>query len=353
MKRRAASFALALIVAAGAIAALVAGAPAEPAAATDPVPVAISAQPIALDPSDPGRKAFGRLTWVCGVALSSPARAFGGFSGLAVDRSGKTLLAVTDDGQWLAASIVYRDGCATGLENARMAPLLGLNGKPLPSKGRRDAEALAMERLGATDGDAYVAFEGRHRVWRYKVAGGEIVGRPVNVALPSSVRALGSNAGIEGLAVIQDEGLKGAILMLAEAEPGNDADDGAAPGWLIHKGKTAERRIALSGGFKITDLAAMPDGSVLVLERRFKGIFDGVHMRIRRIKTKSALGRELHADTLLEIGGPGYAVDNMEAIAVHRDEAGEIVVTVLSDDNFSPLQRTLLMQFKFLNPNSF
>jgi hypothetical protein len=38
-------------------------------------------------------------------------------------------------------------------------------------------------------------------------------------------------------------------------------------------------------------------------------------------------------------------IDNMEAIAVHRRASGETVITIMSDDNFSPLQRTLIMQF--------
>jgi hypothetical protein len=38
-------------------------------------------------------------------------------------------------------------------------------------------------------------------------------------------------------------------------------------------------------------------------------------------------------------------IDNMEAVAVHRRVSGETVVTIMSDDNFSGLQRTLIMQF--------
>jgi hypothetical protein len=38
-------------------------------------------------------------------------------------------------------------------------------------------------------------------------------------------------------------------------------------------------------------------------------------------------------------------IDNMEAIAAHRSAAGETILTLMSDDNFSALQRTLLMQF--------
>ena len=38
-------------------------------------------------------------------------------------------------------------------------------------------------------------------------------------------------------------------------------------------------------------------------------------------------------------------IDNMEGIAAHRSASGETILTLISDDNFSALQRTLLMQF--------
>jgi hypothetical protein len=41
----------------------------------------------------------------------------------------------------------------------------------------------------------------------------------------------------------------------------------------------------------------------------------------------------------------GHEIDNMEGLDVHRDSDGEIVLTMISDDNFSLLQRTMLLQF--------
>jgi hypothetical protein len=35
---------------------------------------------------------------------------------------------------------------------------------------------------------------------------------------------------------------------------------------------------------------------------------------------------------------------------VHTNAAGEVVLTLISDDNFSMLQRTLLLQFTLLEP---
>ncbi len=40
-------------------------------------------------------------------------------------------------------------------------------------------------------------------------------------------------------------------------------------------------------------------------------------------------------------------IDNMEGIATHRGPEGETIVTLCSDNNFSFLQRTLLLQFAY------
>jgi hypothetical protein len=41
----------------------------------------------------------------------------------------------------------------------------------------------------------------------------------------------------------------------------------------------------------------------------------------------------------------GQEVDNMEGIDAHVTDDGDTVLTMVSDDNFSLLQRTLLLQF--------
>jgi hypothetical protein len=41
----------------------------------------------------------------------------------------------------------------------------------------------------------------------------------------------------------------------------------------------------------------------------------------------------------------GNEVDNLEAIDAHVTPEGETVLTLVSDDNFSLIQRNLLLQF--------
>jgi hypothetical protein len=46
----------------------------------------------------------------------------------------------------------------------------------------------------------------------------------------------------------------------------------------------------------------------------------------------------------------GYEIDNLEGLSVNRSSGGETVLTLISDDNFSVVQRTLLLQFTLAEP---
>jgi hypothetical protein len=52
--------------------------------------------------------------------------------------------------------------------------------------------------------------------------------------------------------------------------------------------------------------------------------------------------------TMLIDAGNAHQIDNMEGIAAHRAVNGEIIITVISDDNFSRLQRIMLLRFALI-----
>ena len=68
-------------------------------------------------------------------------------------------------------------------------------------------------------------------------------------------------------------------------------------------------------------------------------------MRIRRVPLASIKPDALVDGKALIEADLGYQIDNMEGIAVHRNAAGETIITLVSDDNFSVVQRNLLLQF--------
>jgi hypothetical protein len=68
-------------------------------------------------------------------------------------------------------------------------------------------------------------------------------------------------------------------------------------------------------------------------------------MRIRRIAMAGITPGGLVDGPVLLEADLRNEIDNMEGLSIHRGAGGEIVLTLISDDNFSLLQRTLLLQF--------
>ncbi|MEP0321881.1 esterase-like activity of phytase family protein, partial [Bauldia litoralis] len=102
--------------------------------------------------------------------------------------------------------------------------------------------------------------------------------------------------------------------------------------------------IESAGNYGITDAAFLPDGDLLVLERSLRFPF-GFTMRLRRIAGQDlAPGATVDGEILVE-ADLRYQIDNMEGLAVGRNEVGETIIAIVSDDNESPLQRTLLLYF--------
>ena len=97
-------------------------------------------------------------------------------------------------------------------------------------------------------------------------------------------------------------------------------------------------------GYDPVGLAELPDGRLLVLERRLAPPF--------RWRTRLALvprgavqaGATVEGRTAARLDAP-LLHDNFEGIAVAR-EGGATIVWLLSDDNRFALQRTLLLKFR-------
>ena len=305
------------------------------------VDITVRATPIpTFAPREPEQRRFGSLSFRSGVVLSSDEPGFGGLSALWRSADGASLVAVSDKAQWLTGTVTYADGRLAGLGGVRMAPILGADGEPLRRGPAYDTESLAM-----ADGVAYVGIERVHEVRRFAWARDGVQARGEPVAIPDEVkRIVPSNDSFEAVAVAPlAHPLAGSVIAIAENL--RTGDDGPTRGWVL----TGDRRfgfdVARSNGFDITDLAFLPTGEALLLERRFR-VLTGVACRIRRI-SRDAFRPDAPLDgpTIFEAAS-GHEIDNMEGLAIHRDGAGgQLVVTLLSDNNFSLLQRTLLLEF--------
>ena len=297
-------------------------------------PITVEATPISLHPGDAKVVSAGKLRFRGGLQLKSSDRHFGGFSGLGLSADGARMVAVADEGRRLAADLVYdAAGNLKGLAQTELDTLADLDGRPLTQKVDADAEAMSP----GVDGEIIIAFERNHRLWRYLP--GELVPRPLKS--PDELSHLPENNGIEALTLLND----GRLLAISEGS-GKNAN---AIAWVSDIGGWSVLTYALSDGFRATGAATLPDGDVLVVERRYT-LRTGVAARVRRVAGKAVVpGAELKGELIAELRPP-VNVDNMEGIEAIRPmrgpNAGKTLVYLISDDNFNPLQRTLLMMFE-------
>lgn len=300
-------------------------------------PVTITATPIERFDAG-GAIRFGPLEFRGGLVLSSPSSDFGGLSGLVVDGDGAGFVSVTDKGMWLSGRIVSEGDRPVGIADAVMAPMKGPGGKTLAAQGRGDVESLARVPAGTL-----VGIERTQEVWLFpgpdplKATGRKLISDP-------ALSRLGGNQGPEAL-LAPPGGVPAAVIVIAEESPDDPA---ALPGFLfgpLGKPKPMGRfTVARSDEFAATDAALADDGTVYLLERRFD-LLRGVALRLRRFPLSAITPGALIEGEVLLTANRLAAIDNMEGLALHRNAAGELILTLISDDNFSPLQRTLLLRF--------
>ena len=299
-------------------------APPEPVTAAPDRQVSVTATPLAGD-----GVVIGPFRLAGALALTSSDKAFGGLSGLAAQPDGG-LLAVADAGQWLALQpVVDRDGRLTGVQAAHMGAFANAAEKSL-----MDGEAIEF----TPDGRTLISLEQQHRILVF--AG---IGPPRTQAgtiFRTATAGWPPNGGGEALAVMRD----GATLWISEEAKQEDGAHIAL--WLTPDGKT--RSVAIPGlpGFSPTDATMLDDGRLLLLHRFFNGVSLEAAITLVDVAAVRAGGSRASTRLLARWSREGpWPVDNMEGIALAR-EAGRPVLYLVSDDNFNPAQRTLLLRLE-------
>lgn len=294
--------------------------------------------------ASPSERRFGRLTDLGGLEVSSSWNRFGGYSGLVTFDRGRRFVTVSDTGHFLSGRFTTGpDGRLLGLAEVTRHEMVVGEADASVSKSAGDAEALAL-RDGAAGPEILVAFERRHRVVAFPLGADGAPGVGRAISMPAAIRDLRSNKGLEGLAVAPKASpLAGAIVAAAERARDGEAD---MPGFIVGGPRPGTFTVARHDDFDLTDLAFLPSGDLLVLERRFNWS-QGVAMRLRLVPAaKLVPGARLDGDLLLD-WGMAYQIDNMEGLAVDLSPSGDTIVTIVSDDNVSILQRTLFLRFLF------
>jgi hypothetical protein len=287
--------------------------------------IAVKAEALPLNPADPKQAAVGSFVYAGGLKLTSAQTArLRGLSDLDVQPDG-ALIAVGDEGDLLKARVALDPaGRLIGVTDARLTALAGLDGKPLQGKDNRDSEGLAL----MPGGDLLISFERHDRIWLYPRDGG-----PPRV-VPSPAVTFPFNEGMEALA----------------------PDPARGPGAYFTGGETTGRtwtctltaacvdgpKVDLAVGFGLVAARRLPDGRTAWLLRAFNPVTKSVI----DLRITDAAGRVVDQ---MELRGP-LTVDNFEGLAAVPQKDGAVRFYLISDDNFSSSQRTLLVAFDWKPP---
>jgi hypothetical protein len=182
-----------------------------------------------------------------------------------------------------------------------------------------------------------VSFEHKHRIWRYGPQEEPLAGRPTAWPKPKGLDQAPDNGGLEAMVALAD----GRLLALTEEQ-----ENGAGmAGYLWHGDTWSPVTYRPHVAFRPTAASRLPGSDdLLVMERAFQPL-SGPRVRLVRIAAGDIRpGAELRGEELARWGLP-LTVDNFEALATRRGLEGETLIYLLSDDNFSLLQRTLLLMF--------
>jgi len=305
---------------------------------TAPVAIEVRARPIAsFDTSDHQRVRFGSLEYRSGLVLTSKFAGFGGLSGLRLDARGERFISFSDKGSWFTGRIVYHGREMTGLAEVEAAPMLGADGKPITTHGWFDSESIAL------DGSfVYIGLERVNQVLRFDFSKGFTRSRGEVFPMPPAVKKLPFNKGLEAL-VFVPRGMPLAGTLIAISERGLDPA-GNLIAFLVGGPTPGQFSVRRTDYYDVSDAVLLPSRELLVLERKFS-LVNGIGIRIRRIALSVlAPGAVVDGPTIFD-ADLGNEMDNMEGIDAHLTPEGDTVLTMVSDDNFSMLQRTLLLQF--------
>lgn len=300
--------------------------------------LSVSAYPfLNFNPRDAGQRLFGKLTFLGGLELRCSDPEFGGLSAGVIDPDGLGFLAASDHAHWLKGRFVEKDGQLAGVEQMVIAPMRAANGRRMKDTRWFDTEGMARR-----GNEVFISCERTHDLFRFDLSKG-LAARGEMIEVPAAFKTLDFNRGIEALGILPARSFRpGALIAIAERAPWPNGK-GDIPGWILGPGG-GSFSVKRLGDFDITDLNFLPGGDMLILERRFVP-FLGLWFRIRRVPLAQVKpGAVLDGEVLIE-ADLAYQIDNMEALMIHQDAQGRVILTLLSDDNFSLLQRTLVLRF--------
>ena len=290
-------------------------------------PLSVKVVPLNVDVGARVVGPVGALVYRGGVELNSEDSRFGGWSGLLVGQKGRRMLAISDKGWWLRGDLTYNErGDLLGVQGAAILPMRSLEPR---SNFTLDAEAVVQ----TGEGGLIVAYERQHRLWLYR----DVWSSPKPISMGKALSDLPLNSGIEALVLMAPGEL------LAITETGTAESNFTA----FYKTQSSISRVQYpyDSYFRPSDAVRLASNSLLVLERGYNREV-GVGARLVLVQLRTPNGSfEITGDVVVDFGWP-IPLDNFEGFAIVSRPSAPTYIYLLSDDNYSRAQRTLLMMFE-------
>ncbi len=281
-------------------------------------------------PQPPLTSVSPRLSWRGGLSLAAWSASFGGFSGLLVDDQGSRITALTDKADFLSASLIYDSSGV--LKTVAQATVKPLSVEPSIVRFKRfDSESLT--RLG--DGSIIVSFERAHRFRRYP----ELNLNGTTLPNPVAIVHSSLNNGVEAVTDLPGNRFFAVAEKLRR--------QGGYRAWIFDGNKWEILVYPRDQRWQATGATTSPDGDkVWLTERRFHGFTKGFESRIVELETNTIQpGAFLKPKVLAHFGLGTDLGRNFEAISAIKRPNGETWIYLMTDNNFNPLQSTLLIAF--------
>lgn len=300
--------------------------------------------PLILNPEKPDQKQFGDLTYLWGYELELDHPDFGGLSSMTVfprrhEVAPLVFKLLNDRGKNMTLTLT-ESGNSHDITISHFIPITPCY------RGQKvlDSEALALFKKQDGSVIPFVSFERDHCVTR----------NGQTMALPQEFKDMAFNGGIEAMTIHPD----GRLVMLSE-EPLEGAKHHSL--WIstltanaIVKSSDYERLLYQAPeGFSPTDMAALNDGSLLIIHRRWRPT-EGTNIIVSHLKAgyaNSETRSAVQKPDMIAHFTPDMSVDNMEGLTATEHADGSVTLYMISDDNFNRnVQKNLMLAFRWMPP---
>jgi hypothetical protein len=281
--------------------------------------ITITATPVPLNPAEPSQDRIGDFVYAGGLQLSSDQTSrLHGLSDLRITADGR-LRTESDEGDLLETRILLdKAGRLMGVGPGKLTVLTGPDGKPLQGKAEADAEGMAI----LANGDMLISFERINRILVYPAKGGAPHEAPFPVA------SFPENGGLEALSA---DSAAGPDAYVIAGEDSGETWTCKLSGACI-PGPKLEKPIE----FGVVAVNRLASGNTAWLFRAWDPV-RGSRITLKILGPTGEVAR-------MDIAKP-LTVDNIEGLSAVPNKDGSTRFYLISDDNFSNSQKTILLAF--------